>query len=144
GGAGGLGGRPGAAGAVHPVRRRPRAGRRAPGIAAGADQRAHRRAAVIATDATAYELICQEALRRIEEDELDPARDVDAVRTAVTEAVEEYQRLAHLGEVRPLRDRNEMAERVVRSITQFGPLTELLSRPDVEQIFLEGPRVSYQ
>ncbi len=37
-----------------------------------------------------------------------------------------------------------MAERVVRSITQFGPLTELLARPDVEQIFLEGPRVSYQ
>lgn len=99
---------------------------------------------MIGTDATAYELICQEALRRIEEEELDPTRDVDGVRSAVTEAVEEYQRLTHLGEARPLRDRTDMAERVVRSITQFGPLTELLARPDVEQIFLEGPRVSYQ
>src|SRR4029434_9862052 len=33
--------------------------------------------------------------------------------------------------------------RVLRSITDFGPLTELIARPDVEEIFFEGPRVSY-
>lgn len=99
---------------------------------------------MIATETTAYELICQEALRRIEEAELDPARDVESVREAVADSVEEYQRLAHLGETRPLRDRADMVERVVRSITDFGPLTELLSRADVEQIFVDGSRVSYQ
>ena len=36
-----------------------------------------------------------------------------------------------------------MGERVLRSITDLGPLTELLARRDVEEIFIEGARVSY-
>ena len=36
-----------------------------------------------------------------------------------------------------------MVHRVLRSITDFGPLTELLARRDVEEIFVEGPRVTY-
>ena len=36
-----------------------------------------------------------------------------------------------------------MVDRVLRSITDFGPLTDLLARRDVEEIFLEGARVSY-
>jgi pilus assembly protein CpaF len=36
-----------------------------------------------------------------------------------------------------------MVGRVLRSITEFGPLTELFARPDVEEIFIEGPRVTY-
>lgn len=99
---------------------------------------------MIAAEATAYEAVRGEALRRIEERELDPAGDPEGVRGAVAEAVEDYQRLAHLGQARRLRDRGDMVERVVASITRFGPLTELLARPDVEQIFIEGSRVSYQ
>ena len=36
-----------------------------------------------------------------------------------------------------------MVERVLRSITDFGPLTELVARRDIEEIFVEGARVSY-
>jgi pilus assembly protein CpaF len=36
-----------------------------------------------------------------------------------------------------------VAEQLMRAITDFGPLTELLARRDVEEIFLEGARVSY-
>ena len=36
-----------------------------------------------------------------------------------------------------------MADRVLRSITDFGALTELIARRDVEEIFIEGARVSY-
>ncbi len=32
---------------------------------------------------------------------------------------------------------------MLRSITELGPLTDLLARRDVEEIFIEGPRVSY-
>jgi pilus assembly protein CpaF len=93
---------------------------------------------------TAYEAICQDALRRIEQLELDPTHDVSGVQAVVADAVDDYQRRAHLGEARPLRDRTDMVERVLRSITAFGSLTELLERADVEQIFIEGSRVSFQ
>ena len=36
-----------------------------------------------------------------------------------------------------------MVDRVLRSITDFGPMTDLIARRDVEEIFLEGARVSY-
>src|SRR5690606_282360 len=42
-----------------------------------------------------------------------------------------------------LRDPGDMVARVLRSITEFGPLTDLLARPDVEEVFIEGARVSY-
>lgn len=96
------------------------------------------------TEATAYELISRSALQRIERRRIDPSADPAGVRAAVEEAVEEYQRLAHVGEVRGLRSAPEMVERLVRSIAGFGALTELLADPRVEQIFVEGARVSYQ
>ncbi len=58
-------------------------------------------------------------------------------------AVDGYQRLALLGEEIPLVDPAEMGDRVLRSITDLGALTELLARRDVEEIFIEGARVSY-
>ncbi len=91
----------------------------------------------------AYDGIRQRALRRIERDRLDPADDLDRVRLVVLDCVEEYQRLAHLGQSTSLRDPADMAQRVLRSITAFGPLTELFARPDVEEVFIEGSRVTY-
>jgi hypothetical protein len=32
---------------------------------------------------------------------------------------------------------------VLRSITEFGPLTDLFARPDVEEVFIEGAQVTY-
>ena len=48
-----------------------------------------------------------------------------------------------LGEEFPLGDPATMVNRVLRSVTDFGPFTDLLARRDVEEIFVEGPRVTY-
>src|SRR5439155_2665372 len=93
--------------------------------------------------ADAYDGIRRDALVRIERRRLRPEGDLDEVQSEVHRAVDEYQRRAHLGDEIPLSDPSEMIGRVLRSITDFGPLTELIARPDVEEIFFEGPRVSY-
>jgi pilus assembly protein CpaF len=80
---------------------------------------------------------------RVERERLDPATDADRIRLAVVAAVESYQRRAHLGDAAALRDPIDMATRILRSVTEFGALSDLLARPDVEEIFIEGPRVTY-
>ncbi|MCU1456494.1 MAG: Type secretion system hydrolase TadA/VirB11/CpaF, TadA subfamily [Actinomycetia bacterium] len=91
----------------------------------------------------AYDAIRRDVLGRIERRRLRAEGDLDEVRVEVQRAVDEYQRRAHLGDEVPLSDPTQMIERVLRSVTDFGPLTELLARRDVEEIFIEGPRVSY-
>jgi pilus assembly protein CpaF len=91
----------------------------------------------------AYDAIRREVHVRIDRRRLRPEIDLDAVRTEVGATVGDYQRAALLGEHLPLADPSELADRVLRSITELGPLTDLLARRDVEEIFIEGPRVSY-
>jgi len=91
----------------------------------------------------AYDGIRRDVLTRIERRRLRPEGDLDEVRSEVHRAVDEYQRRAHLGDEIPLSDPGHMVGRVLRSITDFGPLTELIARPDVEEVFIEGSRVSY-
>jgi pilus assembly protein CpaF len=91
----------------------------------------------------AYDAIRSDVLRTIERDRLDPHTERDRVRERVTAAVEDYQRRAHLGEGRALADTASMVERILTSITDFGPLTELFARDDVEEVFIEGSRVTF-
>jgi len=91
----------------------------------------------------AYEAIRQAALARIEARRLRPDRDLDGVRGEVRGAVDDYERDARLGVTLPLGDPDAMVERVVQALTDFGPLSELLARSDVEEVFVEGGRVSY-
>ena len=91
----------------------------------------------------AYDVIRRDVHTRIERRRLRPDADLDEVRAEVARAVDSYQRLALLGEEIPLVDPGEMGDRVLRSITDFGSLTELVARRDVEEIFIEGARVSY-
>ena len=93
--------------------------------------------------ADAYEEIRLDTLARIERRRLRVEVDRDEVRAEVVRAVDDYQRRAHLGDVVPLGDLHAMQERVLQSVTDFGPLSELLARADVEEIFVEGARVSY-
>jgi len=95
----------------------------------------------VSTDA--YDVIRRDVHARIERRRLRPEADLDEVRAEVGRAVDAYQRVALLGEELPLVQPAEMAERVLRSITDFGALTELVARRDVEEIFIEGARVSY-
>jgi pilus assembly protein CpaF len=90
----------------------------------------------------AYDTIRQGVLRRVERDRLD-TDDTAVVRAAVVDAVEDYQRRAHLGDGAALRDPADMVARVLSSITAYGPLTDLLARGDVEEVFVEGAQVTY-
>ena len=91
----------------------------------------------------AYEEIRSDVLAHLERAKLDPKTNLDGVRQAVVDTVEGYQVRAHLGEGRALRDPHDMVGRVLTSITGYGPLTELLTRPEIEEVFIEGSRVSY-
>jgi len=93
----------------------------------------------------AYETIRQRALEKIDAEKLDPDMDTARIDGVVANAVDEYQALAHQGAAgrRALRDPAEMVRRVLRSITRFGPLTDLFERPEIEEVFIEGERVTY-
>jgi len=91
----------------------------------------------------AYDAIRRDVLARVERRRLRPEADLDDVRSEIERAVAAYQRLALLGEEIPLVDPVDMSDRVLRSITDYGALTELVARRDVEEIFIEGARVSY-
>lgn len=91
----------------------------------------------------AYDAIRRRVVALIEERGLDVAGDRSAALDLVAGAVEEYQRAAHLGRGRALADPAGMADRVIRSVTEYGPLTELLARSDLEEVFIEGSRVSF-
>jgi pilus assembly protein CpaF len=91
----------------------------------------------------AYDMVRLEVLAAMERRRLHPESDLAEVRAEAQRAVEEFQRRARLGEEFTLADPGSMVERVVRSISDFGPLTDLLARGDVEEIFIEGPRVSF-
>jgi pilus assembly protein CpaF len=95
----------------------------------------------VSTDA--YRVIRDDVLGRIERRRLRPEGDLDEVRAEIREAIEEYERRARLGETVPLVDPDALAARILRSITDFGSLTDLIARRDVEEIFIEGGRVSY-
>jgi pilus assembly protein CpaF len=91
----------------------------------------------------AYEIIRRDALARVERQRLQPAKQSAEVRAEIEGAVDAYQRRARLGDEIPLGDPIVMTERVLRSITQLGPLSDLLERSDIEEIFVDGARVTY-
>jgi pilus assembly protein CpaF len=92
---------------------------------------------------SAYDDIRRRTIGLLEEQRIDPDRDRSGARRAVAVAVEDYQSRAHLGEGRSLHHPGDMIERVMRSLVGFGPLTELFERVDIEEVFIEGSRVSF-
>jgi pilus assembly protein CpaF len=95
------------------------------------------------TRTDAYEIIRRDAITGIERRRLQPAAQVGEVQVEIERAVDDYQRRARLGDEVPLGDPPEMARRILRSIAELGPLSELLARRDVEEVFVEGARVTY-
>ena len=92
---------------------------------------------------SAYDDIRSEAVRIIERRKLNVGEERDLTRHAVVEAVARYQRQADHGGHKPLLDAPEMIERVLRAVADFGPLTDVLTDQGVEEVFVEGDRVSY-
>ena len=95
------------------------------------------------TRTDAYDAIRREVLTGIERRRIQPEAQVGEVRGEIERAVDDYQRRARLGDEVPLGDPDEMARRVLRSVVELGPLSELLARRDVEEVFVEGARVTY-
>ncbi len=91
----------------------------------------------------AYADIRRASLDLIDERDIDPEVDRQGARRLVERAVKEYCRRTQVGLGRALRDPDDMTERVLRSIVDYGPLTDLLARSDIEEIFIEGPRVTF-
>ncbi|HEX6287383.1 MAG TPA: ATPase, T2SS/T4P/T4SS family, partial [Acidimicrobiia bacterium] len=90
-----------------------------------------------------YETLRREVLARLDGTGLDPERDQDQVRDLLGATVEEYQQKAHLGDGLSLADPKATVDRLVRSVMGRSPLRELLERDDVEEIFIEGDKVTY-
>jgi pilus assembly protein CpaF len=95
----------------------------------------------------AYASIRRAVLDAVEEAKLDPRSDTEAVRALVVKAVDGYQRAAHAGTLpaggMALSDPAAMVTRITQAICDFGPLSSLFGRSDVEEIFIEGDRVLY-
>ncbi|MCP4966626.1 MAG: CpaF family protein [bacterium] len=96
-----------------------------------------------AARSSAYEKLRSRAAERIEDRKLDVELDAAGVRQAIAEIVEEYQATAHRGINEPLRDPGDMEHRVWLAVAGFGPLTEMFENPHIEEIFIEGPRISF-
>jgi pilus assembly protein CpaF len=97
----------------------------------------------VTTRTDAYDVIRRDALTGVERRRLAPEQQPSDVRAEIERAVDEYQRRARMGDEVPLGDPHAMIHRVLRSIIELGPLSELLARRDVEEIFVEGARVTY-
>ena len=92
---------------------------------------------------SAYERLRARAAERLEDRKLDVEEHPDGVRDAIAQIVDEYQATAHRGINEPLRDPSDMERRIWQAVAGFGPLTELFDNPHIEEIFIEGPRISY-
>jgi pilus assembly protein CpaF len=90
-----------------------------------------------------YERIRTRAAEVCEERRIRPPDDPDATRKLIADLVREHQAEAHAGRADPLGRPEAMVERVWQALAEYGPLTELLGRHDVEEVFIEGDRVSY-
>ena len=95
------------------------------------------------TRSSAYERLRSRAAERIEDRKLDVEAHPDDVRSVIADVVVEYQATAHRGINEPLRDPGDMERRIWQAVAGFGPLTELFENPHIEEIFIEGPRISY-
>ncbi len=94
--------------------------------------------------ARAYDTLRRRAAERIGELDLDPLKDRDGVRSEVNRLVTAYQKRAYAGNgVRPFRDPAELSARLIDSLVGYGPLTPIIDRHDIEEIFIEGERITF-
>lgn len=90
-----------------------------------------------------HEAFRRRALDLIDERRIDPGADPLRLREAAEAAVDEHLRRVQLGEAPPLADPAGTVDRLVRSLAHLGGLGGLLARPDIEEVFVEGSRVSF-
>jgi pilus assembly protein CpaF len=93
---------------------------------------------------SSYRALKATVLRRIESGQIVPHGERDAVRRAIADVVAEYQERAHLeDQLTPLSDPQAMVDRLLASVVDLGPLTELLGHDDIEEIQVQGNKIVY-
>ena len=92
-----------------------------------------------------YEQLRNEVTDDIKSARLDPESDTENVRRFVSDAIDRWQTVARKGldGKELLAHPEQMADRLLRYVLEFGPLTGPLSDPAVEEIFIEGDDVFY-
>ncbi len=92
-----------------------------------------------------YEQLRNEVTEGIKSARLDPELDPSGVEQFVHDAIEQWQSVARKGlDGKELLARpDEMANRILRYVLEYGPLTEPLNDPGVEEIFIEGDDIFY-
>lgn len=92
----------------------------------------------------AYDTLRRRAAERIGELDLDPLRHGDEIRAEVDRLVSSYQRGARAGDgARPFRDPAQLSGRLMDSLVGYGPLTPIVDRHDIEEVFIEGDRITF-
>ena len=93
---------------------------------------------------SAYDILRRRAAERIGELDLDPAKDEKEIRAEVDRLVSAYQRRAYSGNgVRPFHDPVRLSDRMIDSLVGYGPLTPIIDRHDIEEVFIEGERITF-
>ncbi len=93
--------------------------------------------------ATVYQRLRRDVLAQLDAERVDPTSQPERVRQVVGGLVADYQRGAAVWTEPRLRDAAEMARRLEASVVAFGPLTDVLTSPEVEEVFIEGARVTW-
>ncbi len=90
-----------------------------------------------------YERIRTRAAEVCEERHIRPAENPIAARKLIVDLVTEHQSEAQAGRADSLGRPDQMVDRIWQALAEYGPLTGLFARLDVEEVFIEGDRVSY-
>ena len=90
-----------------------------------------------------YEELRHSVLSIADKKRLDPTSDLETIKTIIANVVKTYNHeRAVMGSGQIVNEQLTIS-RLNNSIFGFGPLTEILTRTDVEEIFIEGSRISY-
>jgi pilus assembly protein CpaF len=93
---------------------------------------------------TAYQHIHGLVMDAVKNGNIDPSADADIVRGQVAEIVRLYQRDAFASETRlALSKPTETVDRLVRAVCGLGELGDLIDDPQIEEIHVQGRRISY-
>lgn len=93
--------------------------------------------------ASTYERIRTRSAEVCEERGIRPTENPDEARQIIVGLVSDHQTEARAGRGEALGSPERMVDRVWRALAEYGPLTGLLDRSDIEEVFIEGDRVSY-
>ncbi len=91
----------------------------------------------------AFEMIRSEVLRNLEHARTPGGAEPEFVQRTIGECIQHYELRVRRGEVPALGDAEQVATRLFDAICGHGPISALLAREDVEEIFVEGAQISY-